>query len=123
MSITSVTITSQTNANINGIPTLITNWTYPLDISIIDSAGVQIFNTTSPNVPVIINFINPSTYAYQIIIKSNNIIIDGGNQLLNLSYALTYNGLIKITNGCSDIEIKNIYIKKHIRSCNDLMNL
>lgn len=117
MSITSVTITSQTNANINGIPTLITNWTYPLDMSIIDAAGVQIFNNTSPNAQILINFTNISNYnTNQIIIKSNNIRIDGGNQTLNLSDTLSYNGLIKTTGGCSDIEINNIDIKVNSNS-------
>ena len=112
MSITTVNITSQSNAIINGAPTVITNWTYTLDMSNIVNVGVNIFNTTSPNVPVTIKFTNTSTYnKNQIIIKSNTITIDGTSQTLDLTNKTMYNGLIQISDGCSDIEIKNIDIK------------
>ena len=112
MSITTVNITSQTNATINGSPTAITNWTYLLNMAIIDAGGVQISNTTSPIVQVTIKFTNTTTYnKKQIIIIGNKITINGENQTLNLSGELLYNGLIYINNGFTDIQINNIDIK------------
>lgn len=117
-SINSIIFTTSTNVNINGTPTVISNYTYYLKVTDM-SLNTTIQNTTAPPTQVIVKLWADFSTTYdnipsgQFIIDGSNITIDGQGVELDLSANTNYNGLVKsITNANSlGIQINNINIK------------
>ena len=113
-SINSINFTSNITVDINGTPTVISNYTYYLKVTDM-SLNVTIQNTTSQQVTLKLwaDFSNNTNIpSGQFIIDGSNITIDGQGVELDLSGNTNYTGLVSsVSNNLMSIIIENINIK------------